>query len=483
MKIFLRNVYITVLSLWIAFLSFASPSVQKRLETRSFPSIFTAWSISLNRPDLSVDENVATHDLLFDAYFHLRFKRIESGQITLTDASLGWKTSQVLYDIFTQSNPNMIFLATLPMRQVPRKDPKHPFGQLFDEAHFIKDQKGQSVIESAGDTLLDFTHPEVQDILVEMAIAISKNEFIDGIFIDFWNEKGVILEGYRSYELEQSVRMSILKRIREAVEDDFLILVNGLSLTENTAPYINGTFMETFRAQRKNYNHEGVEEMGKQLLWAAENLREPRINCLEAEGIGSESPLSPANKQAMRCFTTMSLTHSNGFVVYTMGIQWDEPHEHDRFFLHPRQPNHVRDHDYRHLHHHDHYWYPFWDADLGQPVGEKGQLYEGIEGVFIREYTNGWVVHNRSGEAQVIELPIKSNGVESGVSSIRHTVPDLDGEIYLKMPTLTADVNADGVVNILDLVVVANGFGKDAPDVNGDGTVNVLDLVAVANAF
>ena len=36
-------------------------------------------------------------------------------------------------------------------------------------------------------------------------------------------------------------------------------------------------------------------------------------------------------------------------------------------------------------------------------------------------------------------------------------------------------------MNILDLVVVANGFGKDVPDVNGDGVVNVLDLVVVAN--
>jgi len=38
-------------------------------------------------------------------------------------------------------------------------------------------------------------------------------------------------------------------------------------------------------------------------------------------------------------------------------------------------------------------------------------------------------------------------------------------------------------VNILDLVAVANGFGKNAPDVNGDGVVNILDLVAVANQF
>ena len=45
------------------------------------------------------------------------------------------------------------------------------------------------------------------------------------------------------------------------------------------------------------------------------------------------------------------------------------------------------------------------------------------------------------------------------------------------------DVTGDGVVNILDLVAVANAFGKAELDLNGDGIVNILDLVIVANAF
>ena len=48
------------------------------------------------------------------------------------------------------------------------------------------------------------------------------------------------------------------------------------------------------------------------------------------------------------------------------------------------------------------------------------------------------------------------------------------------------DVNADGVVNILDLVVVASNFGqtgKSRADVNGDGVVDIRDLVTVASVL
>ena len=50
-----------------------------------------------------------------------------------------------------------------------------------------------------------------------------------------------------------------------------------------------------------------------------------------------------------------------------------------------------------------------------------------------------------------------------------------------------SDVNVDGVVNILDLTLVATNFGTTLAvdqtlniDVNGDGTVNILDLTLVA---
>lgn len=51
---------------------------------------------------------------------------------------------------------------------------------------------------------------------------------------------------------------------------------------------------------------------------------------------------------------------------------------------------------------------------------------------------------------------------------------------------LDPDLDGNGVVNILDLVLVASKFGEsDAPeaDLNADGVVNILDLEIVANNF
>ena len=51
---------------------------------------------------------------------------------------------------------------------------------------------------------------------------------------------------------------------------------------------------------------------------------------------------------------------------------------------------------------------------------------------------------------------------------------------------LAEDVNNDGVVNIIDLTLVASNFGKTGQndaDVNKDGVVNIIDLTLVAGAF
>ena len=69
-------------------------------------------------------------------------------------------------------------------------------------------------------------------------------------------------------------------------------------------------------------------------------------------------------------------------------------------------------------------------------------------------------MYNHSGEAQVITLPEEAQGVASGLVKTEHALPNLDGEMYLRVkPANPADVNGDGVVNVFDLVQVAGAIG------------------------
>ena len=434
--------------------------LEPRLNNRTFPSIFARWSgigwpPVTNRPDLSDIENLALHDLRFSVeVFGLRFLETTNEFKIAGDLD----EARRLRDGMLALNPNMITLVDVGMRAAPR----HWFPD--DWPYWIRDEQGDVFVETRdGQQLLhrgfmDFTHPYIQDRIVQQAIAVAKCGLYDGIFFDFWSEDWTVLGGFRTMEQEQNARDEIIRRIRANTRPNFLIMGNTNDrIIPRTGPYMNGGFMETVLPHRQlgAELETSITRVENALKWMDTNLREPRINGLEGSAIPSEPPDSPTNLRWMRTITTLSLTHSDGYVLFI-----------------------DRESAY--------YWYDFWDADLGRPVGEKGQLYENREGLFIREFTNGWAVYNHSGEAQVITLPEEMQGVASGLVNTEHELPNLDGEMYLRVtPKNPADVNGDGIVNILDLTLVAQAIsmGDGERDVNGDGVVNVFDLVQVAGAI
>ena len=81
-------------------------------------------------------------------------------------------------------------------------------------------------------------------------------------------------------------------------------------------------------------------------------------------------------------------------------------------------------------------------------------------------------------------------GPNPGTNSVHVYAPEFEGHAVFhaiadsEMPPVSSDVNGDGTVNILDLVLVASALGSAgdnlAADMNGDGVVNILDLVFVA---
>ena len=461
--------------------------VSERVRNREYPSIFGAWHNIINLPTLPWNERLAYHDLYFCCpMFGLYWRSTPNGMKLTGDL----ESAKAEKNVILSQNPKMVFLVGIYYYGA------HPSNYPEDWPYWLRDEFGNQIQDVGwGERLIDFTQSGAQDHFVQQAIEVAKCGLYDGIFFDWWSEEWNALynrrtgKPYYDLEVEVEAKVSMLRRIREAVGDNFLILVNtNRSKVPRSAPYINGTFMETLRDYDGGYTYAGLSEIESTLLWSEENFRSPQINSLEGWGTEGDPLDSSTNQQWMRVFTTMSLTHSDGYVSLVTGIS-SQDHEHAYEIWEGHSDAHARGEPHDHTH--QHYWYDFWDVDLGQPLGEKGQLYINrsglsIEGLFAREFTNGWAVYNRSGQSQEIQLSEEVSGVASGIRGTEHTLPDLDGEIYLKTTaklTNPADVNADGVVNVLDLVVVANAFGKQQPDINGDGVVNVLDLVIIANAF
>lgn len=105
-----------------------------------------------------------------------------------------------------------------------------------------------------------------------------------------------------------------------------------------------------------------------------------------------------------------------------------------------------------------------------------------------------------SNEIHTLTIPGAQGDANKHTSSVHSVVFSPDGKTIASgsedktvrlwsltpPPQLREDINKDGKVNVLDLVLVGSNFGasgENVADVNGDSVVNVLDLVLVGQAI
>jgi hypothetical protein len=422
----------------------------ERITGRTYPSVFQAWSPAENVKERwswqslwggSAERTAARHDLIFSTpeYFGLRWNDRHAGLATgFTPESI--KRGREYRQRLLELNPNLILLSELRYRDGLYSPPD--FWQQGeypqDSELWLRDQDGRLCPgwgeDADGDgtverheiqhMLLDFRNSKLHESIAARALALKQTGLFDGIMLDWWNEHDATTGRWPDWQgsvltrdEELAARLAILRTIRQRVGDDFLILVNANDRTvPQSAPYVNGLFMECWKPRYgEGYAPERFDQIAATLRWAEEHLKQPRINCVEGWRIVSElagdrttrikERDSEANRKWMRLFTTLSLTHSDGYVLF--GDDNAQP-----------APDHL------------HNWYPFWDKSLGRPVA-KGRKAD--DGSFHRVFDQGTAVYNPPGNRAVtVSFARPHQSLATGQTAREHQIAECDGDIFVQ---------------------------------------------------
>ena len=356
------------------------PSAAARIAKRSFPSVFQAWNPADNLKSENPLDTMARHDLVFHApeFFGLRWDAAQEGLATgFTVASV--RQARALRQTAQRKNPRLVLLAEIRYRDASRKF-------LPDDSPWWKrDAAKERIVGWAeGDYyLLDFANSDYQKQVAAQCRAALQTGVFDGVMLDWWTD--------------DDAHLALIQQIRAAIGLNALILANANDREiPKTARYVNGLFMECYRSATP----EDWTRIAATLHWAEQNLRAPKINCLETWYANSRQDLN-----RMRATTCLSLTLSDGYCLFS------DPND-------LPTPDHLHD------------WYPFWNRSLSRPVG-KGKIEQ--NGVIRREFQNGMAVYNPMGNsAQTLTFPEARRSLATGKTSRTHTVPALDGDIFLR---------------------------------------------------
>lgn len=360
----------------------AERPLSDRIEGRAFPSVFQAWNPAQNVQDDSPLHTVARHDLVFHApeFFGLRWNRRPTGLadgFTADSIARARAFRQKLLNL----NPNLVLIAEIRYRDASTT--------YLPEGHpwWLRGNAGEIVPgwDEGRYLCLDFHNPEFRMQVAKQARAAVDSRAVDGVMLDWWSD--------------DASRVALVKEIRASIGDEAIILANANDRqTPQTAPYINGYFMECYRSKTAA----DWKRIADTLAWAEGHLREPRVNCLETWYHESRDDLN-----LMRATTTLALTHSDGYCLFS-------------------DPNPLPTPD------HQHNWYPFWDKHLGQAIATGTVAHDGT---VRREFESGTAVYNPMGNKAVsVTFREDRRSVATGKTARIHDLGSPDGDIFLTQP-------------------------------------------------
>jgi len=447
------------------------PSIRARNESVSFPKIFQPWEVATvlaeGRSNRVVGTNAQDqryftprHNLRWEAIWR-RTNRGESylsGPTELTKAEL---VQQLRND--KKLNPLAIRLAVVEYFEgwtnndvsqgLPASSPFWLNNQNGDRLrNFDTDGRGTNF-----SCLIDFSNPDLQDLVAARAASLVAEGLYDGIFLDCWSENRTgesqwswIANNYLNIgggnlqpwgltnahptattlaEVERKARLDLLQKIRNRIGTNKIIIANinyglagGHSLSASN-PLLSGTnldgvYMECDTDIGSGYDPARWRRIEETCAWveAPGNLRSQGFNCLEIWH--QFSKFDSRDLRIMRAGLALSLACSDSYYLFSEPNWWssDPPH-----LIGVKR----------------HAWYEDWNRSLGRPIETKkspiNNSQKNSNGMYSRAFDQGIVFYNPPDNPQktlVFAKPVKS--VSTGNTATSHVIgAGPDGDIFL----------------------------------------------------
>lgn len=363
----------------------SEPPAPLKASTRTFPSAFGAW----NCLDRDTDKTLAFHDLWWHIVpnYNARWSgpfRPPLNMITFPCLS-GRIDPESLDAAFAKKrslrgfNPDMKLLIELGYTENCDEATDIPPEHVF----WMRDEHGHRVPGWPY-----FPYPlwklNIGSAAYREHVALAAQNAMgtgvwDGMFLDVWSD--------------DANHLDLIQRIRGKVGSKMVIANVNYRICPLTAPYLNGVMMEcgslTTPAQWRQ-----VEQA---MDYYQSHLLDPQAICLEVAGPRDQENI-------MRAATCLTLTHSNGYVLYAdPGAGFASTHLHK--------------------------WHRFWDKSLGKPIGGLQR----VGNTSRREFERGTAVYNPMGSVAItLTFPESRVNMANGIRSNEHVLNGFDGGIYVR---------------------------------------------------
>jgi hypothetical protein len=364
----------------------AGPNEQHDATKTPYPRIAMLWASV--RGDDSI-ESMARHDLVMAGFARLGL-RLHGNPPGLADGFTAESVRVAKGRIaeIRRLNPDAVVIADLPFYEYPERwlPEDHPWW-------LRKDGKRQQFWP--GTYRMDWYNEDYRRHVVRQTAAL-KETGVDGVFYD-------------NIRRESAPWVALLKAVREAVGDEFLIFANaGYSVGEYdfAAPYLNGMMYESGWSHGRTEWDDCIRKM--QLTQTL--LRQPRISLIERfeetrsragwPGDPNRGQKPPANPAAHRWSLCYALTIGDFYYLFSDNTS------------------------------HRHGWYPEYDVKIGLPIGEGERV---NSHVWRRRYEKALVVVNLPGAPGPYEIHLDKPARDSltGETGTTFTIPPADGRILL----------------------------------------------------